>query len=46
MLGAKGGRAMAEETGLRQVVETYGNMVYRLALAQTHSGHDADDVFQ
>lgn len=37
---------MAEETGLRQVVETYGNMVYRLALAQTHSGHDADDVFQ
>ena len=37
---------MAEEAGLRQVVETYGNMVYRLALAQTHSGHDADDVFQ
>ena len=37
---------MAEETGLRQVVETYGDMVYRLALAQTHSSHDADDVFQ
>ena len=37
---------MAEETGLRQVVETYGDMVYRLALAQTRSSHDADDVFR
>ena len=37
---------MGEDTGLRQVVEIYGDMVYRLALAQTHSGHDADDVFQ
>ena len=37
---------MGEETGLRQVMERYGDMVYRLALAQTHSGHDADDVFQ
>ena len=27
-------------------MEAYGTMVYRLALAQTHSGHDADDVFQ
>ena len=37
---------MGEETGLRQVMERYGDMVYRLALAQTHSSHDADDVFQ
>lgn len=37
---------MGEETGLRQVMEHYGDMVYRLALAQTHSSHDADDVFQ
>ncbi|OUN21586.1 hypothetical protein B5G34_10890 [Flavonifractor sp. An82] len=37
---------MEDQTGLRQAVEAYGAMVYRLALAQTHSGHDADDVFQ
>lgn len=37
---------MEDQADLRQAVETYGNMVYRLALAQTHSGHDADDVFQ
>lgn len=37
---------MGEETGLRQVMQAYGDMVYRLALAQTHSSHDADDVFQ
>lgn len=37
---------MGEETGLRQVMERYGDIVYRLALAQTHSSHDADDVFQ
>ena len=37
---------MGEETGLRQVMERYGDMVYRLALAQTQSSHDADDVFQ
>ncbi len=37
---------MGEETSLRQVMERYGDMVYRLALAQTHSSHDADDVFQ
>ncbi|OUO36314.1 sigma-70 family RNA polymerase sigma factor [Flavonifractor sp. An306] len=37
---------MGEETGLRRVMECYGDMVYRLALAQTHSSHDADDVFQ
>ena len=37
---------MGEETGLRQVMERYGDMVYRLALAQTHSSHDADDVLQ
>ena len=37
---------MEDQTGLRQAVEACGTMVYRLALAQTHSGHDADDVFQ
>lgn len=37
---------MEDQTSLRQAVEAYGTMVYRLALAQTHSGHDADDVFQ
>lgn len=37
---------MGETDSLRQVVEAYGDMVYRLALAQTHSSHDADDVFQ
>ena len=37
---------MGEDAGLRQVIEAYGDMVYRLALAQTHSSHDADDVFQ
>ena len=31
---------------LCRAVEVYGDMVYRLALAQTHSSHDADDVFQ
>ena len=29
-----------------QLVRTYGEMVYRLAYAQTRSRHDADDVFQ
>ena len=37
---------MGEDAGLRQAMETYGDMVYRLALAQTPSSHDADDVFQ
>ena len=37
---------MGEDESLRQAVEAYGDMVYRLALAQTHSSHDADDVFQ
>lgn len=37
---------MGETDSLRQAVEAYGDMVYRLALAQTHSSHDADDVFQ
>ena len=37
---------MGEDAGLRQAMETYGDMVYRLALAQTQSSHDADDVFQ
>ena len=37
---------MGETDSLRQVVEAYGDMVYLLALAQTHSSHDADDVFQ
>lgn len=27
-------------------VEQYGAMVYRMAYAQTHSRHDADDIFQ
>ena len=27
-------------------VEQYGSTVYRLALAQTHSQADADDVYQ
>ena len=29
-----------------QLVRAYGDMVYRLAYAQTRSRHDADDVFQ
>ena len=29
-----------------QLVRTYGDMVYRLAYAQTRSRHDADDIFQ
>ena len=29
-----------------QLVHAYGDMVYRLAYAQTRSRHDADDVFQ
>ena len=29
-----------------QLVSVYGNMVYRLAYAQTRSRHDADDIFQ
>ena len=37
---------MGEDAGLRQAMEMYGDMVYRLALAQTQSSHDADDVFQ
>ena len=37
---------MGEDAGLRQAMEIYGDMVYRLALAQTQSSHDADDVFQ
>ena len=37
---------MDRDGELRETVERYGGMVYRLALAQTHSGHDADDVFQ
>ncbi|WP_297212522.1 RNA polymerase sigma factor [uncultured Flavonifractor sp.] len=37
---------MDETRNLRQAMERYGDMVYRLALAQTHSGHDAEDVFQ
>ena len=35
-----------EQEEARAAVERYGPMVYRLALAQTHSAHDADDVFQ
>ena len=29
-----------------QLVRTYGDMVYRLAYAQTRSRHEADDIFQ
>ena len=29
-----------------QLVRAYGDMVYRLAYAQTRSRHDADDIFQ
>ena len=29
-----------------QLVQDYGDMVYRLAYAQTRSRHDAEDVFQ
>ena len=29
-----------------QLVSIYGDMVYRLAYAQTRSRHDADDIFQ
>ena len=29
-----------------QLVSVYGDMVYRLAYAQTRSRHDADDIFQ
>ena len=29
-----------------EVIEKYSNMVYRLALAQVKTRHDADDVFQ
>ena len=35
-----------EQEDARAAVERYGPMVYRLALAQTHSRADADDVFQ
>lgn len=35
-----------EERSVQEVVEAYAATVYRLALAQTHSGADADDVFQ
>ena len=35
-----------EQEEARAAVERYGPIVYRLALAQTHSAHDADDVFQ
>ena len=28
-----------------QLVSVYGDMVYRLAYAQTRSRHDADDIF-
>ena len=31
---------------LEQVMNQYGNMVYRLAYSQTRSGADADDVYQ
>lgn len=31
---------------LEQVIRTYADMVYRLALAQTRSPSDADDIFQ
>ena len=37
---------MDEAEDLCRAMEVYGDMVYRLALAQTHSSHDADDVFQ
>lgn len=33
-------------TTLEQVIRTYADMVYRLALAQTRSPSDADDIFQ
>ena len=36
---------MTEKTP-EQLVRAYGDMVYRLAYAQTRSRHDADDVFQ
>lgn len=29
-----------------QLVSVYGDMVYRLAYAQTRSRHDADDIFR
>lgn len=31
---------------LEAVMQRYGNMVYRLAYAQTHSRADADDIYQ
>ena len=31
---------------LEQIMDLYGNMVYRLAYAKTHSRADADDIFQ
>ena len=36
---------MTEKTP-EQLVQAYGDMVYRLAYAQTRSRHDADDIFQ
>lgn len=35
-----------DETTTEQLVQRYGNTVYRLAYAQTRSRHDADDIFQ
>ncbi len=37
---------MHTEESLERVVETYSDMVYRLAYAQTRSRQDADDVYQ
>lgn len=34
------------EEDIERVVDTYGAMVYRLAVAQVHTAPDADDVFQ
>ena len=31
---------------LEQIMEIYGNMVYRLAYSQLRSGTDADDIYQ
>ncbi|UQT49308.1 hypothetical protein M5E87_05290 [Flavonifractor plautii] len=35
-----------EQQEVCAAVEQYGSTVYRLALAQTHSQADADDVYQ
>lgn len=35
-----------EDSLIEEIVQTYKNMVYKIALTHTHSQTDADDVFQ